>query len=82
MLSLETFFLWNRITSASQEKDTIVFETSQFMPENEIPPQYLIKRLRSFGDRDLNEFALKVEQLLTLNQEYTPDITCHFADRK
>lgn len=39
---------------------------------------YFVERLRSFGDRDQNEFALKIEHLLAIDQEYTPQQTNQF----
>lgn len=82
MMSLSTLFLWNRITSSELAGDSIVLGLSPFAMENEISPHYFISRLRSYGDRELNEFAIKMEQLLALDEEYSPDIVSQFAGVK
>lgn len=67
-MNLPTLFRWNRIVGAVNHSDRITFTLTEVAQESMVSAQYVIDRFKSFGRKDLNEFALKLEQLMHNNQ--------------
>lgn len=69
---MSSLFKWNRIASATNHSDRVVFSLTPTNQDNMISERYAIERFRSFGRKDLNEFAVKLEQLVE-NGRYSPE---------
>jgi len=74
-VSIPALFKWHRIASAINRADSIVFSLIAINQENMVSEQYAIERFKSFGRKDLNEFAVKLQQLAE-NNSYSPEEYC------
>lgn len=60
VMTINTLLKWNRIASASMKGSVITFELNPINIGPDISPQYIIDRFKSYGNKALNEFAIKI----------------------
>jgi hypothetical protein len=71
-ISFDTFFQWNRIISAVNYADYITLTLIPVNLDSDANVNYIVERYKSFGDKTLYEFAIKLERLAESFSQYKP----------